>query len=464
MTDKRSFDLNIEKILEDWEIHHGIREVIANAIDEQKLTGTEDIKVFQDEGRYWHIRDFGRGLKYEHLTQNESEEKLQNPNLIGKFGIGLKDALATFDRNDVEVIIKSIFGDITIETSEKHGFEDIITLHAVITPPSNPDIIGTDVILGNVTEKDIKLAKALFLRFSEEKLVESTEYGEVYENTKENAYIFINGVKVAEEENFLFSYNITSLTKQIRKALNRERTNVGRNAYRDRVKKIILSCESEKIAKILIDDLQKIEEGEQHDELNWIDVQQHAVKILSSKSNAVFVTSFEIQNSPQMIDDAKSRNLKIITIPTNLREKIHDLEDLSGEPIRDLDQFFLEERQSFEFKYIEPRDLNPSEKRIFDLTNTIFKLIGGKHRRIREIKISKTMRKDPYTFREVDGLWEALTGTIIIKRSTLRDLETYSGTLIHEAGHCNSRCKDITREFELELTRLIGILSTKLLK
>ena len=29
-----------------------------------------------------------------------------------------------------------------------------------------------------------------------------------------------------EEENFLFSYNITNLTKTMRKALNRERTNV----------------------------------------------------------------------------------------------------------------------------------------------------------------------------------------------------------------------------------------------
>ena len=96
MTNKKSFDLNIEKILEDWEIHHGIREIIANAIDEQKLTRTEDIQIFQDKDGYWHVRDFGRGLKYEHLTQNENEEKLENPNLIGKFGIGLKDALATF--------------------------------------------------------------------------------------------------------------------------------------------------------------------------------------------------------------------------------------------------------------------------------------------------------------------------------------------------------------------------------
>ena len=464
MKDKRSFDLNIEKILEDWEVHHGIREVIANAIDEQKITGTEDIQVFQDEDGFWHIRDFGRGLKYEHLTQNENQEKLDNPNLIGKFGIGLKDALATFDRNGVYVLLKSKFGDITIKTSEKHGFEDIVTLHAVISPPSDPDLIGTDVLLGDITEESIEKAKALFLRFSGEKLVESTDYGDVYKNTKEKAFIYINGVKVAEEEYFLFSYNITSLTKQIRKALNRERTNVGRNAYRDRIMKILLYCKGENIAKMLMEDLQKIEQGTNHDELRWVDVQKHAVSILSSKSNAIFVTSSEIQKSFHLIDDAKSRGLNIVTIPDSLREKIHDLKDISGNIIRDIDQFIIEDHESFEFKFIDLEDLNKSEKKIFNLTDKIFELIGGKPRRVREIKISETMRKDPDTFIEVDGLWEESTGTIIIKRSTLQKLEHYFGTLIHETGHCLSRCEDISRGFELELTRLIGIMASKFLK
>ena len=464
MADKRSFDLNIEKILEDWEIHHGIREIIANAIDEQKLTSTEDIQVFQDEDGYWHIHDFGRGLKYEHLTQNENEEKLENSNLIGKFGIGLKDALATFDRNDVFVVLKSKYGDITIETSEKHGFEDIVTLHAVISQPSDPELIGTDVILGNVSKENIKEAKSLFLRFSGEELVESTEYGVVYKNTKDKAFIYINGVKVAEEDNFLFSYNITSLTNQIKKALNRERTNVGRNAYRDRVMKILSSCKGENIARMLMEDLQKIEQGTNHDELSWTDVQKHAVSILSSKSNAIFVTSYEIQNSFHLIDDAKSRGLNIITIPDNLREKIRDLRDLSGNPIRDMNQFIIEDHDSFEFKFIDPEDLEKSEKKIFDLTDKIFELIGGKPRKVKKIRISETMRKDPLTFREVDGLWESATGTIIVKKITLDNVEHYSGTLIHEVGHCSSGREDVTREFELELTRIIGKLTSECLK
>lgn len=75
------FDLNIEKVLEDWEVYHAIREIMANAMDEQLPTQTKEIEIFQDRQGKWHIRDFGRGLEYQHLTQNENEEKLANPNL-----------------------------------------------------------------------------------------------------------------------------------------------------------------------------------------------------------------------------------------------------------------------------------------------------------------------------------------------------------------------------------------------
>jgi len=55
------FDLNIVKVLENWEVSDAIREVIANALDEQLLTGTKEIEITKKAGT-WHIRDFGRGL------------------------------------------------------------------------------------------------------------------------------------------------------------------------------------------------------------------------------------------------------------------------------------------------------------------------------------------------------------------------------------------------------------------
>lgn len=127
----KQFDLNIEKILENWEAFHAIREIIANALDEQLLTTSKDVEIFKANSS-WIIRDFGRGLKYTNLTQNENQEKLQNTKVIGKFGIGLKDALATFDRKGIKVLIRSSHGDITLTKTSKKGFEDIITLHACI--------------------------------------------------------------------------------------------------------------------------------------------------------------------------------------------------------------------------------------------------------------------------------------------------------------------------------------------
>jgi hypothetical protein len=139
-------------VLENWTVAHALREVIANALDKQALTGTAEPQIFQDAEDRWHIRDWGRRLRYEHLTQSENKEKLTYPDkVVGKFGVGLKDALATFDRHRVAVVIRSRYGDITTGKQAKAG-------------------------------------------------------------------IYVNGLRVAEEDNFLFSYNITSPTVALRRA------------------------------------------------------------------------------------------------------------------------------------------------------------------------------------------------------------------------------------------------------
>jgi hypothetical protein len=455
--------LNIEKILEDWEVYHALREVIANALDEQQLTNSKEIQITKDKEGFWHIRDFGRGLKYEHLTQKENPEKQMNPNLIGKFGIGLKDALATFDRHNVNVLIQSKYGDITLGKLQKHGFEDIKTLHAYISSPSNPNFVGTELIFKCVSDSDIAKAKDLFLKFSGEQIIEKTRYGEVIRKKADTARIYINGVKVAEEDNFLFSYNITALNEAIKKALNRERSNVGRSAYSDRVRSILISSGSKEIAHELTADLQNYDTGESHDELKWLDVQEHAVKILNSLEKVVFFTPQEIADESMMVDEARKAGYKIISIPSNLKNKIHGQTDVNGKPIRDLSQFSYEYTQSFEFNFIDPKGLKPNEKRIFDMTNRIFDLIGGKPKNIKEVKVSETMRKELGSFVEAEGLWEAPKGRIIVKRSTLESIESYAGTLLHEVAHALSGADDVSREFEGELTEIVGAVSSEAL-
>ena len=59
-------------------------------------------------------------------------------------------------------------------------------------------------------------------------------------------------------------------------------------------------------------------------------------------------------------------------------------------------------------------------------------------------------------FYQTLGVWEPLTGTIIILRSQLADLESYASTLLHETAHAVSRASDISREFEAMLTKFLG--------
>ncbi len=43
-------------------------------------------------------------------------------------------------------------------------------------------------------------------------------------------------------------------------------------------------------------------------------------------------------------------------------------------------------------------------------------------------------------------------------------MDKFAGTLLHEAAHAISGASDVTTNFEIELTRLLGLASSKSLK
>src|SRR5438552_15905711 len=106
----RLFDLNIDKFLEHWGPAEGVREIIANALDEQALTSTREVEVRRERSGEWIIRDYGRGIAPGHLTQNENPEKIRAAaatQWLGRFGVGAEDALATLDAHGVRGTIRA---------------------------------------------------------------------------------------------------------------------------------------------------------------------------------------------------------------------------------------------------------------------------------------------------------------------------------------------------------------------
>lgn len=458
----RGFDLNIEKVLENWEVYHALREIIANALDEQTLTGTKPIEIFCDSKGFWHIRDYGRGLQYIHFTQNENEEKLNAPNLIGKFGVGLKDALATFDRHGVSVTIQSKHGVFTFDKMQKADFDDIITLHAIVHSSIDTQFVGTEFIIQGCTQADINEAKNMFLRFSSLKCLEDTCVGDVFKRSNNGGKIFINGVLVAVEANFMFSYNITSLNAAIKKALNRERTNVGRTAYADRVKAILLQCGSDAVLQTIAEELKKFTSGEQNDELKWLDVQEHATRVLNAKGNVVFVTASEFQNmTADQRDILENSGKQFVTVAENLANKLGSIHDVDGGSIVTSSTIFQEYRDSFKYEFINIADLTLSErKRYIRLTNWAAKFLGIQNRKI-EVKISKTLR--PTIFGDDTlGEWIGYQNTIVIRRDMLKTDNAFLSTIIHEYTHATSGKSDCTRDFEIALTDVTGSLAAAL--
>jgi len=458
------FDLNVEEVLEHWPVSFAIRELIANALDEQAITGTADPLIRKEGPGRWVIRDHGRGLRYQHLTQNENAEKRDHPTVIGQFGMGLKDALAVFHRRGVEVAISSPHGDITTALRPKEGFPDLSTLHAAVRPSSRPAEPGTRITLHGVSDEDVAAAQRYFLRYSGDRLLEQTRYGQVLARPDDGpGNLYVKGLLVAREENFLFSYNITSLTKPLRQALNRERSNVGRTAYADRVKAILVECRSAEVARPLADDLEHYRTGGMHDELAWSDVRVHACRVLAGHERVVFVTGHQLTFGGPQVEYAREEGYRLVLVPDDLAARIAGQVDLAGRPMLDLNAYREAWNEGFSFQFVEPDELTPAEAEVFGLTDKIIELGGFDLEQlgVEQIRISETMRlAEPG--RMIVGLWDPAAGRIVIRRDRLATPAGYCGDLLHELVHAESGHTDGTLDFEDALTERLGAIMAEL--
>jgi hypothetical protein len=432
-----------------------VREVIANALDEHALTGTAEPEIIKRRDG-WHVTDFGRGLRYQHLTQNENPEKRRRADLVvGKFGVGLKDALATFHRRGVDVAVRSPHGDITLRRAAKSNFADVKTLHAAISPPSEPRRKGTDFVFRGLSNRDMAAARDYFLRFAGDTELERTELGSILvRNGDEPARIYVKGVRVATEEQFLFSYNITSTTAQLQRALNRERSNVGRTAYQDRVKAILLKSTSGAVAEQLVQDLTRIPAGTNHDEITWLDVQEQAVRILAAKAKTVFVSSQQMFTHGATIMEARGDGYKVVVVPDRLLARLPKLRDLNGNPILDIGGFVQVWNASFVYDFVDPSKLKRSERESWDILPDLLRLAGDHGRRVKEVRISNTMRLDEGAY-ETEGVWDS--PNIVVKRSVLDEPRHFARVVLHEIAHASSGANHGSLAFMAAIDDLAGL-------
>lgn len=148
-----------------------------------------------------------------------------------------------------------------------------------------------------------------------------------------------------------------------------------------------------------------------------------------------------------------------MTVPENIKTSLRGVTDLQGNPVRDLSVYQSEWENSFEFKFVKPESLTSNERRIFERWKEIAKLVGAIPKKVQEVKVSETMRPDFLTGSETQGFWDPTSGSIIIKRCQLGSLSAFAGTLLHEIAHARTGYGDVSREFENELTGMLGTMA-----
>lgn len=437
------FDLNIRGYLKDWDIFHAVRELISNAMDESVISGTDKPIIKKIGDKSWQIIDFGRGINPSSLVISENTEKVK-PGVIGKFGIGLKDAINVFQNNNIKLTLQSKFGLIEFELMKKHGFEDL-TIHAKITPCEM--MIGTVATLANISDDDINKARELFLIYSPRKRIYCGKFGEIYErlNSDKFAGIYINGLQISHEDDFLFHYNITNITATIRKGLNRERNEVGSTVYAERIQHILKEgINNSDIIKNVVRQIFLLDKTKTN-ELRYKDIKNEAS--ILCKEVAVVVTKEELVKGGKEIEELKSSDKSIVIVSKDEQKSLDAVKLPAFAAKSDAKKLEYTELTDIEFAA-----LPDNKKRIWELRSLICNQFDINPKIIR---LSNDLNCDGLCVRKLFG------SKIILHVNTLETEERFFGNLIHEITHYKYKHDDVSKDFESDLSNQLGYLAAK---
>lgn len=127
-----------------------------------------------------------------------------------------------------------------------------------------------------------------------------------------------------------------------------------------------------------------------------------------------------------------------------------------GKEITTFDNVMEDYQKSFEYSFVSASDLTDDEKKVFSLTDDIKRLFKNKGYKIDvPVLVSEKIRIDSFG-EETNGVYEPSEHRIIIKRKVLKNNAKFCGTLAHELCHYQHGYQDNTRDFENDLTDVLG--------
>lgn len=454
-----SLDLNIKEILSDWKVSDAIRELIANAIDEHSITGIkEPIKVdYNEQIKTLTIKDLGRGIKNIHFIQNESNEKKDALNTIGKFGIGLKDAIAVLVRHHINITFSSNFGIYTPIITRKEGIkEDISTIH-MQRDNNMSEQKGTIITISPVSIEEVNDAKSKFAIFKQwEKVVKTPKGNIMFSNDNKMGEIFVNGMKISDDENLIFSYNILETNAALRKALNRERKNLSRDAYRDAIIRILKAITDEE-DKLFVYTKILNNTSSNSNEWSFTDIKSLVITYFNNLDKNKYLIVSPSNDNPNFKEYANSENKVIITVTDK------EYASLQTKGIQTIEQFGYDFTTNYKVIYIPENELTPQELKNWLELKQFLHQLWNHWIPLKQSMSDLELNDLPLTIIKdhpnANALWCEVEKEIRITRKIINDKSKLFGDTLHEICHMVSGATDATLDFEHELTACLGELA-----
>lgn len=353
-------DLNMgEKYLSEWNEILAIREIIANAIDETK---DRKIDIFKVENK-WIIRNKGDEIKPDNFIIEEGEKR-DKQGKIGKFGIGLKDALSVLTNREIIVEIHTS----RYKFIPKYRLKSPLIKHKslfIYVYEEISSFVGTQVILSNCNDKFIKEAQSKFIYYKEGlSIIDRTIYGDVIieANNENKGCIYLNGVYIGREKTFIYSYNITKSDEKLNNGLSRERKDISREAYSDCIRRIIENISNIEIVDKLYEKFLKSRQGSLSGEIQY---QETLVKILKYvEKHNIKIVIFPVERTgklEELYTNLKAKHeIKIITLLYKHYKKLLDAEELKNYNM-------IADYYKLNFERVSRTNLSTEEKKYYDI-------------------------------------------------------------------------------------------------
>lgn len=437
-------------------VYQALSELMINALNETFFCQSEDVEIFQVDGK-WTIRDFGRGLQLPHFTHSENIEKLFYKDAITPSRMKLVEAISILINQNIDITIFSKQGVFTFECSDFKPLEGSGTLKINWMEPFDSVFKGTLIEITGVEEADILKARAMFLKFSRETVVENTPYGQIIKNPEEKGALFVNGVKIAECPKFYYKYNITKVPESLHKDLNTNLFNIPIELYEGIIKKIIFSSRSYTIAEEVL----RLHAEDNHDtsyqDISWDDVTLHFIKVLNQKGDFVFISKLDYQFHIRYTYLSEVEGMKTIYVQDHIMRTLYGLYDYNHNLIF-LKKDLLQKNKAKTYTLISYNVLDQSEKKIYSNLKRLLELFGGLPFEVKKIRIFELDNSNIETAecKHLMGIWEKATKTILINKLALCSLNEFASVLFHELIHAKYDCKDLTLDFEIRLSETMG--------